>query len=89
MLTAIILAVVSVIVGIWVINKASKPKTLAIEEEPVGYESGSLASITTEKIDLIAIEPAPKKKRASKNTAKNKSLAKIETKSKKATKKAK
>lgn len=68
MLTYIILAIVSVIVGVWIFNKTNKtetkPEIPTLEEEPVGYESGSLASTT--ELAATVIEEKPKKKRAPK-----------------------
>jgi outer membrane biosynthesis protein TonB len=88
MLTIIILAALSVIVGVWILNKNSKstttetkPEVPTVEEEPIGYESGSFASIATEEPTPVAVSPKPKKK-TSKNTAKNESLAKMEAKPK-------
>ena len=91
MLTYIILAALSVIVGVWILSKGSKTETTTPvvetkEEEPIGYESGSLASIAVEEPTPVAVSPKPKKKPASKNTAKNESLAKMEAKPKKAKK---
>jgi hypothetical protein len=89
MLTFIILGALSVIIGVWALNKGSKTTTTTPietkEEEPVGYESGSFASIATEEPAPVAVSPKPKKK-TSKNTAKNESLAKMEAKPKKAKK---
>jgi hypothetical protein len=89
MLTFIILGALSVIIGIWALNKGSKTTTTTPvetkEEEPIGYESGSFASIATEEPTPVAVSPKPKKK-TSKNTAKNESLAKMEAKPKKAKK---
>jgi hypothetical protein len=86
MLTFIILGALSVIIGVWALNKSNKtetkPEVPTIEEEPVGYESGSFASIATEEPTPVAIHPKPKKKPASKNIAKNESLAKMEAKPK-------
>ena len=92
MLTFIILGALSVIIGVWALNKGSKTTTTTPvetkEEEPVGYESGSFASIAVEEPAPVVV-PKPKKKPASKNTAKNESLAKMEAKPKtKKTKKA-
>ena len=83
MLTFIILGALSVIIGVWALNKSSKTTSVVEtkEEEPVGYESGTYASTPA------AVSPKPKKKPVSKNTAKNESLAKMEIKPKK-TKKA-
>lgn len=68
MLTYIILAIVSVIVGVWIFNKANKtetkPETPTVEEEPVGYESGSFAS--TPVAEQPVVVETPKKKRAPK-----------------------
>ena len=94
MLTFIILGALSVIIGVWALNKGSKTTTTTPvetkEEEPVGYESGSFASIAVEEPSPV-VAPKPKKIPASKNTAKNESLAKMEAKPKapKAPKKAK
>ena len=84
MLTFIILGALSVIIGVWALNKSSKTETTPVEtkeEEPVGYESGSFASIAVEEPLPAAVSPKPKKK-TSKNTAKNESLAKMEAKPK-------
>ena len=86
MLTFIILGALSVIIGVWALNKGSKTTTTipveAKEEEPIGYESGSFASIAVEEPTVpVAVTPKPKKK-TSKNTAKNESLAKMEAKPK-------
>ena len=91
MLTFIILGALSVIIGVWALNKGSKTTTTTPaetkEEEPVGYESGSFASIAVEEPTVpVAVTPKPKKKPASKNIAKNESLAKMEAKPKKAKK---
>jgi len=90
MLTFIILGALSVIIGVWALNKSNKTETTTPvvetkEEEPVGYESGSFASIAVEEPAPVAVSPKPKKK-TSKNTAKNESLAKMEAKPKKAKK---
>ena len=89
MLTFIILGALSVIIGVWALNKGSKTTTTTPaetkEKEPVGYESGSFASIATEEPVPVAVTPKPKKKPASKNIAKNASLAKMEAKPKKKT----
>jgi outer membrane biosynthesis protein TonB len=89
MLTFIILGALSVIIGVWALNKGSKTTTTTPvetkEEEPVGYESGSFASIAVEEPTPV-VAPKPKKKPASKNIAKNESLAKMEAKPKKAKK---
>jgi outer membrane biosynthesis protein TonB len=91
MLTFIILGALSAIIGVWALNKGSKTTTTTPaetkEEEPVGYESGSFASIAVEEPTVpVAVTPKPKKKPASKNIAKNESLAKMEAKPKKAKK---
>lgn len=66
------------------VRKSSKPKVepaIDIEIEPLGYEAASI-------ITIEAIKPEKtQKKKASKNAPKNKSLAKIEAKPKKAIKK--
>lgn len=67
MLTFIILGALSVIIGVWALNKSNKtetkPEVPTLEEEPIGYESGSYAS-TPE--PAASVEEQPKKKRAPK-----------------------
>jgi len=75
MLTIIILAALSVIVGVWILNKNSKstttetkPEVPTVEEEPIGYESGSFASTPVEEQPTVEV----KKPKAKKTTAKPK-----------------
>lgn len=72
MLTYIILAALSVLVGILVINKINKTETSTPvetkEEEPIGYESGSFASVVVEEPTPV-VAPKPKKKSTPKTTA--------------------
>lgn len=69
MLTLIILATLSVIIGIWIFNKNNETETKTHFEE--------IAIPAPE----VAIIPKAKKKIISKNSSKNKSLAKLEAKS--------
>jgi len=78
MLTIIILAALSVIVGVWILNKNSKstttetkPEVPTVEEEPIGYETGSFSPIVETKPKVkktTAAKPkAPKAPKKPKN----------------------